>query len=102
MLFTDLKSSTQLYREIGDATAFGRVMNHFDVVKKLIAEEDGALVKTIGDAVMAVFRRPGVGAEGNVVSAGNARLAAGGRCATDFESRDSQWTVHRCYSKRPA
>jgi class 3 adenylate cyclase len=58
VLFTDLKSSTQLYREIGDASAFGRVMNHFDVVKKLIADEDGALVKTIGDAVMAVFRRP--------------------------------------------
>ncbi len=58
VLFTDLKSSTQLYREIGDATAFGRVMNHFDVLKKLIAEQDGALVKTIGDAVMAVFRRP--------------------------------------------
>jgi class 3 adenylate cyclase len=33
-------------------------MNHFDVLKKVIAEEDGALVKTIGDAVMAVFRRP--------------------------------------------
>jgi class 3 adenylate cyclase len=58
ILFTDLRHSTQLYREIGDATAFGRVMNHFDVLKKLIAEEDGALVKTIGDAVMAVFRRP--------------------------------------------
>jgi class 3 adenylate cyclase len=58
VLFTDLRNSTQLYREIGDATAFGRVMNHFDVLKKLIAEEDGALVKTIGDAVMAVFRRP--------------------------------------------
>jgi class 3 adenylate cyclase len=59
VLFTDLRNSTQLYREIGDATAFGRVMNHFDVLKKVIAEEDGALVKTIGDAVMAVFRRPG-------------------------------------------
>lgn len=58
ILFTDLRNSTQLYREIGDATAFGRVMNHFDVLKKVIAEEDGALVKTIGDAVMAVFRRP--------------------------------------------
>ena len=58
VLFTDLRNSTQLYREIGDATAFGRVMNHFDVLKKMIAEEDGALVKTIGDAVMAVFRRP--------------------------------------------
>ena len=58
VLFTDLRDSTKLYREIGDATAFGRVMNHFDVLKKVIAEADGALVKTIGDAVMAVFRRP--------------------------------------------
>lgn len=58
VLFTDLRNSTRLYREIGDATAFGRVMSHFDVLKKAIAEEDGALVKTIGDAVMAVFRNP--------------------------------------------
>jgi class 3 adenylate cyclase len=33
-------------------------MNHFDVLKETIAEHDGALVKTIGDAVMAVFRQP--------------------------------------------
>jgi class 3 adenylate cyclase len=58
VLFTDLKNSTRLYREIGDATAFGRVMNHFDVLKEVIAEEEGAMVKTIGDAVMAVFRQP--------------------------------------------
>ncbi len=56
ILFTDLRHSTQLYREIGDATAFGRVMSHFDVLRKIIAENDGAIVKTIGDAVMAVFR----------------------------------------------
>ena len=58
VLFTDLKNSTRLYREIGDATAFGQVMNHFDVLRKAITEQDGAIVKTIGDAVMAVFRRP--------------------------------------------
>ncbi|HLN99270.1 MAG TPA: DUF5939 domain-containing protein [Pyrinomonadaceae bacterium] len=58
VLFTDLRNSTQLYREIGDATAFGRVMNHFDLLKQVIVAEDGAVVKTIGDAVMAVFRRP--------------------------------------------
>jgi class 3 adenylate cyclase len=58
VLFTDLKDSTRMYREIGDATAFGRVMNHFDILKQVIADEDGALVKTIGDAVMAVFRCP--------------------------------------------
>ena len=56
VLFTDLRDSTKLYREIGDATAFGRVMNHFDVLRKAIVEHDGAIVKTIGDAVMAVFR----------------------------------------------
>lgn len=58
ILFTDLRNSTQLYREIGDATAFGRVLNHFDVLRKAIADEDGAVVKTIGDSVMAVFREP--------------------------------------------
>jgi class 3 adenylate cyclase len=56
--FTDLRNSTSFYREIGDAPAFGRVMDHFAVLREAIAEEDGALVKTIGDAVMAVFRRP--------------------------------------------
>jgi adenylate cyclase len=58
VLFTDLRNSTSFYREIGDAPAFGRVMDHFAVLREAIAKEDGALVKTIGDAVMAVFRRP--------------------------------------------
>ena len=58
ILFTDLVDSTQMYREIGDATAFGVVMSHFDVLREAIDAEGGALVKTIGDAVMAVFRRP--------------------------------------------
>lgn len=58
VVFTDLRGSTRLYRQIGDATAFGLVLNHFDVLTKAIDAEDGAIVKTIGDAVMAVFRRP--------------------------------------------
>lgn len=58
ILFTDLRESTRLYREIGDAPAFGRVMNHFDALKGIVAAEEGALVKTMGDATMAVFRRP--------------------------------------------
>jgi class 3 adenylate cyclase len=58
IFFTDLKGSTKLYRDIGDAPAFGRVMKHFDVLRDCIAEYNGALVKTIGDAVMAVFKRP--------------------------------------------
>jgi class 3 adenylate cyclase len=58
IVFTDLRGSTRLYREIGDAPAFGRVMNHFDVLRDAVDREGGALVKTIGDAVMAVFHRP--------------------------------------------
>jgi class 3 adenylate cyclase len=58
ILFTDLRGSTRLYRERGDAVAFGRVMSHFDILKTTIAAHDGALIKTIGDAVMAVFLRP--------------------------------------------
>jgi len=58
ILFTDLCESTRLYREIGDAPAFGLVMDHFDVLRQAIHAEEGAMVKTIGDAVMAVFRRP--------------------------------------------
>lgn len=58
VLFTDLRDSTRLYRQIGDAVAFGRVIDHFDVLRQAIVAEDGVLVKTIGDAVMAIFRRP--------------------------------------------
>ncbi len=58
VVFTDLRGSTRMYRQIGDAPAFGRVMSHFDLLRQAITEHEGALVKTIGDAVMAVFRRP--------------------------------------------
>ena len=58
LMFTDLRDSTRLYRQIGDAPAFGRVRQHFDLLEQAIAAEGGAIVKTIGDAVMAVFRQP--------------------------------------------
>ena len=58
IVFTDLKGSTQLYREIGDAPAFSRVLTHFDILKAAVDAEGGAIVKTMGDAIMAVFPRP--------------------------------------------
>jgi class 3 adenylate cyclase len=58
VVFTDLKESTRLYRQVGDAAAFGRVLDHFDILRQAVDREGGAIVKTIGDAVMAVFRRP--------------------------------------------
>jgi adenylate cyclase len=54
-LFSDLKGSTMLYDTVGDSPAYARVRDHFDVMKAIIAAQHGALVKTIGDAVMAVF-----------------------------------------------
>lgn len=58
LMFTDLRDSTRMYRQIGDASAFGRVREHFEVLEKAIASEGGSIVKTMGDAVMATFRRP--------------------------------------------
>lgn len=61
ILFSDLKESTRLYEEAGDAPAYGHVRRHFDFLKERIAQHQGAVVKTIGDAVMAVFHRPADG-----------------------------------------
>jgi class 3 adenylate cyclase len=58
LMFTDLRDSTRLYRKIGDASAFGRVRQHFEILEQSIASEGGAIVKTMGDAVMATFRHP--------------------------------------------
>jgi adenylate cyclase len=55
LFFSDLTGSTQLYSTVGDAAAFKLVHDHFDVLLGLIEKNQGTLVKTIGDAVMAVF-----------------------------------------------
>ncbi|MDY7231955.1 adenylate/guanylate cyclase domain-containing protein [Hyalangium rubrum] len=58
VLFTDLKGSTELYERIGDFRAYGLVREHFGVLRDIIAERGGSMVKTIGDAVMASFAEP--------------------------------------------
>jgi len=57
-LFTDLKGSTELYERVGDLAAFDLVRQHFHVLNEIVATEAGAVVKTIGDAVMATFATP--------------------------------------------
>jgi class 3 adenylate cyclase len=57
-LFTDLKGSTELYERVGDLIAFDLVNAHFRVLQEIVAGEAGAVVKTIGDAVMATFPTP--------------------------------------------
>jgi class 3 adenylate cyclase len=57
-LFTDLKGSTELYERVGDLAAFDLVKAHFAVLHEIVAAEAGAVVKTIGDAVIATFPTP--------------------------------------------
>jgi class 3 adenylate cyclase len=57
-LFTDLKGSTELYERVGDLAAYDLVRAHFRVLNEIVAAERGAVVKTIGDAVMATFPTP--------------------------------------------
>jgi len=55
ILFTDVAGSTRLYEAIGQARAFRVVQRHFQLIGDAVRENRGAVVKTIGDAVMAVF-----------------------------------------------
>jgi adenylate cyclase len=57
ILFTDLRGSTALYHGLGDGPAYALVRNHFSVLTGAISSHHGTVVKTIGDAVMAVFSR---------------------------------------------
>ncbi len=58
ILFTDLVGSTAMYAERGDPAAFVEVKKHFEVVFDIIGKHRGAVVKTIGDAVMGAFNEP--------------------------------------------
>ena len=58
VLFTDLTGSTALYERVGDFRAYDLVRKHFAVLRAIAASQGGAIVKTIGDAVMASFAEP--------------------------------------------
>jgi class 3 adenylate cyclase len=58
LLFTDLQGSTALYERVGDAVAYNMVREHFALLAGIVRDHDGAVVKTIGDAVMAAFDDP--------------------------------------------
>jgi class 3 adenylate cyclase len=57
-LFTDLAGSTALYARRGDPRAYYLVRLHFDELFRVADESGGTMIKTIGDAVMAVFLTP--------------------------------------------
>lgn len=55
LLFTDLKGSTALYDREGDLAAYRLVQDHFTVLKRVVRNHSGAVIKTMGDAIMAAF-----------------------------------------------
>jgi adenylate cyclase len=55
VLFTDLRGSTAMYSSIGDAPAYALVRDHFKILHDAVAAQHGTVVKTLGDAIMAVF-----------------------------------------------
>ena len=58
LMFTDLEASTSMYERVGEASAYARVREHFELLREVVEAEDGTFLKTIGDAVMAVFNEP--------------------------------------------
>jgi len=58
IVFSDLQASTALYERVGDLRALRLVRDHFDLLQGVVARHRGAIVKTIGDAVMAAFGEP--------------------------------------------
>jgi len=57
-LVTDLVGATQLYRDLGDARAFTLIHEYFRLTQESVVNEGGALVKTVGEGILAVFSDP--------------------------------------------
>jgi adenylate cyclase len=58
ILFTDLKGSTAMYAERGDAPSYATVREHFALLTGIIERAGGGVIKTLGDSVMAAFLEP--------------------------------------------
>lgn len=55
ILFADVVGSTQLYDKFGDTKASETVAACLDVMKEATLQQEGTVIKTIGDEVMATF-----------------------------------------------
>jgi class 3 adenylate cyclase len=61
VLFADLRGSTSLYETLGNAEATSVVTHTVTALARAVPACGGALVKTLGDGLMAVFDSPGEG-----------------------------------------
>jgi class 3 adenylate cyclase len=58
LLVTALDQARTIYEELGDARAFAVLHEHFRLIDEVVRREGGAIVKTIGEGVLAVFHAP--------------------------------------------
>ena len=63
ILFADIAGSTRLYDTFGDYKARELIADCLSLLKRLIDQNGGTLVKTIGDAVLCTFETPDQAAE---------------------------------------
>ncbi len=61
IMFTDLRGSTEMYDKAGDVFAYSLVQEHFRILTDSVRKFHGAIIKTMGDAIMATFSTPGDG-----------------------------------------
>ena len=57
VLFTDIVGSTSFFERKGDIEGLALVKRHNDALVPLVGQHGGRVVKTIGDAIMAVFEQ---------------------------------------------
>lgn len=55
ILFADLRGSTSLYVQLGNAEAAEVVTQSLNMLARIVVARDGRVVKTLGDGLMAVF-----------------------------------------------
>ncbi len=58
LLFTDLVGWTEMLSRLGDDAAEDVRREHFDLLRRALADAGGSEVKTLGDGIMAVFASP--------------------------------------------
>ncbi|NVM57665.1 MAG: adenylate/guanylate cyclase domain-containing protein, partial [Desulfobacterales bacterium] len=55
VLFTDIVGSTKFFKSHGDLVGRDMLQRHHDMASPIIVEHGGALVKILGDSIMAYF-----------------------------------------------
>ena len=86
ILFADIAGSTKLYETLGDAEALLTIGRCLDIMKKVSEEHGGRVVKTIGDASMAVFPLP--------ANAAYAAIAMQVQISAERTSRGAPLAIH--------